>query len=95
MTDKCREKMNGGVGYITIEILQREGKDARGVGDPSPQARGTFSLRPLGRPILYVFPPPQNEPSPYQNPTSGPTLYRFIVIGPVPKPQPYKYIHRY
>ena len=23
MTDKCRKKMNGGVGYITIEISQR------------------------------------------------------------------------
>ena len=24
MTDKCRKKMNGGVGYITIEISQRK-----------------------------------------------------------------------
>ena len=23
ITDKCRKKMNGGVGYITIEISQR------------------------------------------------------------------------
>ena len=25
MTDKCRKKMNGGVGYITTEISQKEG----------------------------------------------------------------------
>ena len=50
--------MNGGVGYITIETSQREGRDARGVGDPSPRARVPFSLGPLGRPILYVSPPP-------------------------------------
>ena len=37
MTDKCREKMNGGVGYITTEILQRRkrawGKEAREKGE--------------------------------------------------------------
>ena len=32
--------------------------DARGVGDSSPRAKVSFSLRPLGRPILYVSPPP-------------------------------------
>ena len=31
--------------------------DARGVGDSSPRAKVSFSLRPLGRPILYIFPP--------------------------------------
>ena len=57
--DKCRKKMNGGVGYITTEISQkgtawkREAQekergtwDARGVGDSSPRARGPFSLGP-------------------------------------------------
>ena len=66
MTDKCRKKMNGGGGYITIEISKgmeeaqekgRGSRDARGVRDSSPQARTPFSLGPLGRPILYVFPP--------------------------------------
>ena len=60
MTDKCRKKMNGGVGYITTEISQKEGTawekeawekgerplDARGAGDSSPRARGPFSLGP-------------------------------------------------
>ena len=59
MTDKYRKKMNGGVGYITIEISQkgtareREAQekerspwDARGVRDSSPRARGPFSLGP-------------------------------------------------
>ena len=59
MTDKCRKKMNGGVGYITTKISQkgtaweREAQekerspwDARGVGDSSPRARGPFSLGP-------------------------------------------------
>ena len=69
--------------------------DARGVGDSSHRARVPFSLEPLGRPIMYVF-PPQNKPSPYQGPTSGPTLYKFIVMGSVRKPWPhniYIYTH--
>ena len=57
--------MNGGVGYITIEIskgmeeAQEKGRgfrDARGVRDSSPRARVPFFLGPLGRLILYVFP---------------------------------------
>ena len=42
-------------------------------------------LGTLGRPILCVF-HPQNKPSPYQRPTFGPTLYKFIVMGSVRKP---------
>ena len=58
ITDKCRKKKNGGVGYITTEISQKRGTwkreakekergpwDARGVGDSSPRVRGPFSLR--------------------------------------------------
>ena len=65
MTDKCRKKMNGGGGYITIEIskgmeeAQEKGRgfrDARGVRDSSLRERTPFSLGLLGRPILYVFP---------------------------------------
>ena len=59
MTDKYRKMMNGGVGYITIDISQRGGGqrkekepqekergpwDVRGVGDFSPRARVLFSL---------------------------------------------------
>ena len=60
MTDKCRRMMNGGEGYITIEISQREegtakkkkeaqkkergSWDARRVGDSRPRAKGPFSL---------------------------------------------------
>ena len=29
MTDKCRKKMNGGVGYITTEISQKRGGGRR------------------------------------------------------------------
>ena len=101
MTDKYRKMMNGGVGYITIEISQRGGGqrkekepqekergpwDVRGVGDFSPRARVLFSLGPLGHPILYDFSPPQNKLSPYQIPTFGSTLYKFIVMDPVRKP---------
>ena len=40
--------------------------DARGVGDSSLRAKVSFSLRPLGHPILYVSPPPsQNTLSPF------------------------------
>ena len=105
MTDKCRKKMNWGVGYITTETLQKgddlkEGGsgekergpwDARGVGDSSPWVRGPFSLGPWAVRSYAFPPPPQNKPSPYQNPTSGPTLYKFIVLGPVRKPWPYNW----
>ena len=33
---------------------------------------------------------PQNEPLPHQSPTSESALYKFIVMGPVRKSQPYK-----
>ena len=32
MTDKCRKKMNGGVGYITTEISQKGGLEEGGPG---------------------------------------------------------------
>ena len=99
MTDKCRKKMNGGVGYITTEISQKEETqekergpwDAREVGDSSPRARGPFSLEPWAA-RSWAFFPPQNEPLPYQSPTSRPTLYKFIVMGPVWKPWPHNII---
>ena len=50
-----------------------------------------FLLGTLSRPVLCIF-HPQNKPSPYQSPTFGPILYRFIVMGPVRKPRPYKNI---
>ena len=45
-------------------------------------SEGSLLPRTLGRPILRVF-YPQNKPSPHQSPTFGPTLYKFIVMGPV------------
>ena len=43
---------------------------------------GSFLLGMLSHPILCIF-HPQNKPSPHQNPTFGPTLYKFIVMGSV------------
>ena len=70
---------------------QRWGKgfrDARGVGDSSPRARWSPLPGPFGPfdSVRFSFPPLQNEPSPYQSPTSGPILYKFIVMGSVRKP---------
>ena len=55
------------------------------LGDSSSRAMVPFSLELLGRPILYVL-PPQNKSLPYQSPTSGSTLYKFIVMGSIRKP---------
>ena len=87
--------MNGREEYITTEITQRRGgakkkREAqrkegdsclteRGWGFPSP-SEGSLLPGTLGRPILCVF-HPQNKPLPYQSPTFGPTLYKFIVMG--------------
>ena len=74
------------------EAQRKEGGSCvteRGRGFPSSSEE---SLLPgtLGRPILCVF-HPQNKPSPYQSPTFGPTLYKFIVMGSVRKPRPYRF----
>ena len=100
MTDKCRRRINGREEYITTEITQsredgqeeegglEKGRrlrcDREGLGIPVLE-RGVLLPGTLGRPILCVF-HPQNKPSFYQNPTFGPTLYKFIVLGPVRKP---------
>ena len=102
MIDKCRRGMNGREEYITTEITQREKGEAakkkgeaqrkkggscvteRGWGFPS-SSEGSLLHGTLGHPILCVF-HPQNKPSPYQSPTFGPTLYKFIVMGSVRKP---------
>ena len=71
---------------------QRKGRDswgARGVGDSYPRAKGSLLPGTLGRLILCVF-HPQNKPSLHQSPTFGPTLYKFIVMGPIWKPRPYR-----
>ena len=51
---------------------------------------GSLLLGKLGRPILCVF-HPQNKSLPHQSLTFGPTLYKFIVMGPVRKPRPYNW----
>ena len=61
----------------------------RSWGFPS-SSEGSLLLGTLGRPILCVF-HPRNKPSPYQSPTFGPTLYKFIVMGSVRKPWPYNW----
>ena len=53
----------------------------RSWGFPS-SGEGSLFPGTLGRSILRVF-YPQNKPSPHQSPTFGPTLYKFIVMGPV------------
>ena len=64
----------------------------RGWRFPS-SGKGTLLPGTLGRPILCVF-HPQNKPSSHQSPTFGPTLHKFIVRGPVRKPQPYRRIKK-
>ena len=72
----------------------RERKEApvwpRGVGDSRPRARGPFSLGHWAALFCVCF-HPQNKSSPYQSPTFGPTLYKFIVLGLVQKPRPYNW----
>ena len=86
--------MNEG-GYITSEISQV--KEEKGGGRLLGSEKGweftssdeeSFSLGTQGRPILcsqllfdhHLF---QNKPLPHQSPTFGPTLYKFIVMGPL------------
>ena len=59
---------------------ERGSWDARGVGSSRPQARGPFSLGRLGRSVLCIF-HLRNKPSPHQNPTFEPILYKFIIMG--------------
>ena len=66
------------------EAQRKEGGSCvteRGWGFPS-SSEGSFFPGTLGRPILCVF-HPQNKSLPYQSPTFGPTLYKFIELGPV------------
>ena len=89
--------MNGREEYITTEITpiwgtakkkkeaqRKEGGSCvtkRSWGFPS-SSEGSLLPGTLGRSILCVF-HPQNKPSPYQSPTFGPALYKFIVMGSV------------
>ena len=41
MTNKCRRRMNGGEGYITIEISQREGGTAKKKKEAQKKERGS------------------------------------------------------
>ena len=75
----------------------REKKEApvwlRGVGPFPSSSEGSLLPRTLGRPILCAF-HPQNKPSPHQSLIFGPTLYKFIVMGSVRKPWPYRNISK-
>ena len=108
MTDKCKRRINGREGYITIEITRSRG-DGQEEGGPEKGERllgcerswelpssgeGSFLPRTLSHPILCIF-HPQNKPSPYQSSTFGPILYKFIVMGPVRKPSPYNILLNY
>ena len=93
--------MNGIEEYITTEItsiwrttkkkkMEAQRKEGgfcvteRSWGFPS-SSEGSLLPGMLSRPILCVF-HSQNKPSPYQSPTFGPTLYKFIIMGSVRKP---------
>ena len=107
MTDKCRRRMNEREEYITTEITQSKGGGGgqeeeggpekgkrllgceRSWGFPS-SSEGSLLPGTLCRLILCVF-HPQNKSLPHQSPTFGPTLYKFIVMGPVRKPRLYTY----
>ena len=74
------------------EAQRKEGSSCvteRGWGFLS-SSEGSFFPGTLGRPILCVF-HPQNKPLPYQSPTFGLTLYKFIELGPIQKPRPYNW----
>ena len=103
MTGKCRRRMNGREGYITTKITQNRGGGGRPEGPyqgerllgcerswefPS-SGEASFLLGMLGHPVLYIF-HPKNKPSPHQSPTFGLIIYKFIVMGPVREPRPYK-----
>ena len=99
--------MNERKGYIITEITQSRGDGEEEEGPEKGErllgckrswefpssGEGPFLLGTLGRPVLCIF-HPRNKPSPHQNPTFGPILYKFIVMGPVRKPRPYKYISK-
>ena len=81
-----QRKGEGGMAKKKRETQRKEGGSClteRGWGFPS-SSEGSFLPRTLGRPILCVI-HPQNKSSPYQSPTFGPTLYKFIVIDSVRK----------
>ena len=89
ITKEITQKGEGGTARRKREAQRwgRGSRKARGVGDSSPQARWSPLPRPFGPsdPVRFSFPPLQNESSPYQIPTSGPILYKFIVMGSIRK----------
>ena len=90
--NKDHSKRGGEAAKKKREAQRKEGGfcvTEKGWGFPS-LSEGSLLPGTLGRPILCVF-HPQNKSSPYQSPTFGPTLYKFIVLGPIRKPRPYKY----
>ena len=61
MADKCRRRMNGGEGYITTEISQREGggtakkkEEAQKKERGSQDARGVEDSRPRARGPFFL-----------------------------------------
>ena len=85
--NKAHSKRGGEAAKKKREAQRKEGGSCvtkRGWGFPS-SSEGSLLPGTLGRPILCVF-HPQNKPPPYQSPTFGPTLYKFIVMDSVRKP---------
>ena len=84
--------MNREEGYITSEISQKKKKGgllgSQKSWEFTSSDEESFSPMVQGRLILCsqllfdhrLFP---NKPSPHQSPTFGPTLYKFIVMGPL------------
>ena len=57
---------------LGIHILRRGVLSSWGVGSSDSVFLAFFDHRPFS-----------NKPSPHQSPTFGPTLYKFIVMGPL------------
>ena len=89
MTNKCRKRMNQRKENITSEISHK--KEA-----PRSETRWEFTSSdeesfPPGRWAIWfcvlssylIIPNFPHKPSPHQSSTFGPTLYKFIVMGPL------------
>ena len=80
MTDKCKKKMNGGLGYITTEISQKE-------GGPGKKERGPWDARGAGILVLR-----RGVPSPWDLRSSDPVRFpplktsRRLIRAQLPNP---------
>ena len=88
MTNKCRKRMNQRKGYIISEICHKGG----GLGSET-RREFIFSDEESSPPrrwavwfcssLLLNHPQFLHKSLPHQSPAFGPTLYKFIVLGPL------------